>query len=340
MTHANKLGIAVIGFGYWGPNLARNIQESRQVSLEYICELSEPHQQLAAKRHPQTKITSSFEQVLNDSEVKAVFVATPPDTHFPLAMKALQANKHVLVEKPLAKSSGECLQLMEEAEKRDLVLMVDHTFAYTGAVKKMKELATCKDLGELHYYDSVRINLGLFQRDTNVLWDLAVHDLAILDNIIDIQPVNVSATGLAHMDGYPINTAYLTIFYDASFIAHIHCSWMAPVKIRRTLLGGSRKMIVYDDLEPTEKIKVYDKGITINPSPAEKYDMRIDYRTADVLSPKLDGGEALSKLVQEFSDAVNTGNHPLTDAASGLRVVSILEAADQSLLLRGTPVKI
>jgi predicted dehydrogenase len=333
------MGVAVIGFGYWGPNLARNIQESQQVSLVYICELSEDLHQLAANRHPQTKITSSFEQVLNDPSVKAVLVATPPDTHFPLAMKALRADKHVLVEKPMAKSTKECRLLMEEAHKRNLVLMVDHTFAYTGAVKKMKALAA-NDLGELQYYDSVRINLGLFQRETNVLWDLAVHDLAILDNVTGIRPVTVSATGLAHMEGYPVNTAYITIFYDVPFIAHIHCSWMAPVKIRRTLLGGSRKMIIYDDLEPTEKIKVYDKGITINPTPAEKYDMRIDYRTADVLSPKLDGGEALSALVEEFSLAIRTGIPPVTDAASGLRVVSILEAADQSLRLRGTPVEL
>ncbi len=217
--------------------------------------------------------------------------------------------------------------------------MVDHTFNYTGAVNKMKDLAS-KELGKLNYYDSVRINLGLFQKDTNVLWDLAVHDLAILDNLTGLVPVSVSATGIAHMKGFPVNTAYLTIFYETSFIAHIHCSWMAPVKIRRTLLGGSKKMIVYDDLEPTEKIKIYDKGIVIDPTLEQKKDLRIDYRTADVLSPKLDDSEALGRVVLDFHQAITSGKTPLSDSSSGYRVVSILEAADKSILQKGVPVKL
>ena len=334
-----KLGVAIVGYGYWGPNLARNAQESPSLRPVRICDLSEALRAKAAAKHPQAVVTDSFDDTLEDPAVEAVFIATPPATHFPLALKALQAGKHVLVEKPLARTSKECLALMEEAEKRGRVLMVDHTFAYTGAVRKARELSA-SSLGDLLYYDSVRINLGLFQRDVNVLWDLAVHDLAILDNVTGLRPVAVSATGLAHVEGYPANTAYLTLFYEEAFVAHVHCSWMAPVKIRRTLLGGSRKMIVYDDLEPTEKIKVYDKGISLNPTDEEKYDMRVDYRTADVHSPKVVAKEALAALLEEFADCVRTGRKPLTDAASGLRVVSILEAADESLRLRGVPMEL
>ena len=333
-----KLGVAIVGYGYWGPNLARNVQESSTLQLIHICDLLEPLRAKAAVQHPQTKITASFEEALENSDLEVVIIATPPTTHFRLARKALEAGKHVLVEKPLAHTSEECRILLKEAKKRGRVLMVDHTFAYTGAVRKVRELTSA--LGPLNYYDSVRINLGLFQRDVNVLWDLAVHDLAILDNITGLRPIAVSATGLAHVQGYPTNTAYLTLFYEGAFIAHIHCSWMAPVKIRRTLLGGNRKMIVYDDLEPTEKIKVYDKGISLNPTDEEKDDMRVDYRTADVYSPKVEGKEALSALLEELVDCVHTDRRPLTDGASGLRVVSILEAADKSLRLRGAPVEL
>lgn len=336
---SEELGVAIVGYGYWGPNLARNAQESSAMRPARICDLSERLRAKASAKHPQAAVTDSFDETLEDPDVDAVFIATPPATHFPLALKALQADKHVLVEKPLAQTSEECLILMEEAEKRGRTLMVDHTFAYTGAVRKTRELAA-SSLGDLLYYDSVRINLGLFQRDVNVLWDLAVHDLAILDNVTGLRPVAVSATGLAHVEGYPANTAYLTLYYEEAFVAHVHCSWMAPVKIRRTLLGGSRKMIVYDDLEPTEKIKVYDKGISLNPTDEEKYDMRVDYRTADVHSPKVEGKEALAALLEEFADCVRTGRKPLTDAAGGLRVVSILEAADESLRLRGAPVEL
>ena len=339
MTRDNKMGAAVIGFGYWGPNLARNISGSNVLRLDYICDLSAKNRSMAASEYQGTKVTGSLEEILSDSSVGAIFIATPPSTHFSLALKSLDAGKHVLVEKPLANSSKECRILIEKAENRGCTLMVDHTFAYTGAVRKMKALAA-SSLGVLQYYDSVRINLGLFQRDVNVLWDLAVHDLAILDNITSLKPVAISATGHAHVEGYPANSAYLTLFYEESFIAHIHCSWMAPVKIRRTLLGGSEKMVVYDDLEPTEKIKVYDKGISLNPSSKEKYDLRVDYRTADILSPKVDGREALASMIEEFANAIRTNSKPLTDAMSGMRIVAILESADISLSKRGAPIDI
>lgn len=334
-----KLNVAVIGYGYWGPNLARNVELSEEFELVCICDFSEATLKKASTNHANVKLVTSIEDALKLEHLDAIIIATPASSHFALGMKALKKNKHVLIEKPLAQTSKECRLLIDEAKARNLVLMVDHTFAYTGAVRKMNDLAKTS-LGNLLYYDSVRINLGLFQRDVNVMWDLAVHDLSILDLVTGFTPKAVSATGLAHVDGYPTNTAYLTLYYENSFIAHIHCSWMAPVKIRQTLLGGSDKMIVYDDLEPTEKIKVYDKGILLNPTDEEKYDMRVDYRTADMYSPKLNSDEALAMLIQEFAECLSSNRKPITDANSGLRVVSILEAADISLSKHGVPVPI
>jgi predicted dehydrogenase len=340
MNQKNQIGIAVIGYGYWGPNLARNVQDSSETELLYVCDLSEDLHQLVRKRHPYSKATKSIDEVVGDEKVDAVLLATPPHTHCELALKALRAGKNVMVEKPFAETSADGQKMLAEARAQDLVLMVDHTFPYTGAVRKLKTLTASGELGELFYYDSVRINLGLFQRDVNVLWDLAVHDLAILDHLTEIRPTAVSATGLAHIQDYPVNTAYLSLFYEENFIAHIHCSWMAPVKIRRTLLGGSKKMIVYDDLEPSEKIKLYDKGITLSPSREEKHDMRVGYRKSDVLSPKVEESEALSVLIKEFTQCIKTGSKPLTDDTSGLRVIKILEAADESMRRKGAPVEI
>ena len=340
MNQNDQVGVAVIGYGYWGPNLARNVQDSRETDLLYVCDLSEDLHQLVRKRHPHSKVTKSIDEVLVDEKVDAVLLATPPHTHCELALRALRSGKNVMVEKPLAETSADGQKMLAEARTQDLVLMVDHTFPYTGAVRKMKTLTKSGELGELSYYDSVRINLGLFQRDVNVLWDLAVHDLAILDHLTEFRPTAVSATGLAHIHDYPVNTAYLTLFYEEKFIAHIHCSWMAPVKIRRTLLGGSKKMIVYDDLEPSEKIKLYDKGLTLSPTREEKHDMRVGYRKSDILSPKVDESEALSVLIKEFTDSIKTGSKPLTDDTSGLRVVKILEAADESMGRKGAPINI
>ena len=335
----NKINAIVIGYGYWGPNLARNINQNSRFNLKFICDLDIKKRNEAASHFSNVEVIDNYEVAIKKDQIDAVFIATPPTTHFRIALEALKLGKHVLVEKPLACSSSQCKELIEEACKKSCILMVDHTFAYTGAVRKMRELSS-SSLGDLLYYDSVRINLGLFQRDVNVLWDLAVHDLAILNNVCNFTPVAVSATGQAHVDGYPCNSAYLTLFYDQPFIAHIHCSWMAPVKIRKTLLGGSKKMIVYDDLEPSEKIKVYDKGISINPSTEEEHTLRVDYRSADVFIPKLESSEALSLMLDEFSRSIVTGSTPLTDSESGLRIVSILEAADLSLAQKGKPVEL
>jgi predicted dehydrogenase len=255
-------------------------------------------------------------------------------------MEALKQGKHVLIEKPLASSAEQAEKLIEEATRRKRILLVDHTFTYTGAVRKMRDLVTAGDLGDIYYYDSVRVNLGLFQHDVNVLWDLAVHDLSIMDFILRIRPSAVSATGISHIPGKPENTAYLTCYFDGPLIGHVHASWLAPVKVRRTLLGGSAKMVMYDDIEPSEKIRVYDKGINVKDDPESIYKMLIQYRTGDMWAPQLDATEALRAEAIHFVKAIEE-ERPLTDECqSGLRVVEILEAATQSLAGRGRPVEL
>jgi predicted dehydrogenase len=286
---------------------------------------------------------SDYGEMLRDPEVEAVAIATPVATHFRLAMQALEAGKHVLVEKPLALNSGQAMLLVEEAERRDLVLMVDHTFVYHGSVRRIRELIDAGQVGKLRYFDSTRVNLGLFQRDVDVLWDLAVHDLSIMDYLIGKSPTAVAATGVAHVPGQPVNIAYLTCFFEDSLIAHINVNWLAPVKIRRTLIGGDRQMIVYDDLEPSEKVKVYDSGITLGDGPSGldgPYDRLVGYRTGDMWAPKVSLGEALSVETQHFVDCVAQNATPLTDGKVGLRVVRILEAATQSLQQGGCPVQL
>ncbi len=253
-------------------------------------------------------------------------------------MTALKAGKHVLVEKPLAATAEEAAQLVEEAERRNLVLMVDHTFVYSGAVRKIRELIDAGELGDLYYYDSVRVNLGLFQRDVGVLWDLAVHDLAVIDYLLPGRPVSVSAVGIGHVADVQENMAYLTLFYEPALIAHRNVNWLAPVKIRQTLIGGSRKMVVYDDLEPSEKIKVYDCGVTVDRDPEEEYATRIGYRTGDMWAPQLDRTEPLSREVREFMHCIEHGERPVADGRAGLRVMHILEAAAQSMRENGRPV--
>jgi predicted dehydrogenase len=255
-------------------------------------------------------------------------------------MEALKAGKHVLVEKPFASTSREAMQLIEEAEKVHCTLMVDHTFVYTSAVRKIRELVLNGELGQPYYYDSVRINLGLFQHDVNVIWDLAVHDLSILQYVLPGDPVAVSATGMSHVAGTVENIAYITLFFSENLIAHIHVNWLAPVKIRRTLIGGSRRMLIYDDVEGSEKVKVYDKGINVTDNAEETYQLRVNYRAGDMWAPRIDTTEALKVEVQEFVDAITAGRKPMTDGKAGLRVVRILEAATQSMALRGQVVEL
>ncbi len=262
-------------------------------------------------------------------------IATPVSSHFDLALAALKAGKHVLVEKPLAANSDHARQLINEAAARKLVLLVDHTFVYTDAVRKIRELISSGQLGEIYYYDAVRVNLGLFQHDVNVIWDLAIHDLSIMDYVLPAKPVAISTTGISHIPGQPENVAYITLFFASAQIAHVHVNWLTPVKVRHTLIGGSEKMILYDDLEPSEKLKVYDKGINVTPRPEDVYKMLVSYRSGDMYAPRLDNTEALQTEALHFIDCVQNSRQPETDGAAGLRMVQMIEAAEKSLRDRG-----
>ena len=334
------INVGVIGYGYWGPNMVRNFSESKKTQVVAVSDLSSERLDLAHRRYPAIDVTTDHRDIFANNQIDAVVIATPVSSHFDLAMGALKAGKHVLIEKPMTESYEQALRLVEEAERRNLTLMVDHTFVYTGAVRKIQELVAGDELGEVYYYDSVRVNLGLFQHDVNVVWDLAVHDLSIMEYVLPRQPRAVSATGINHVKGQPENIAYLTLFYDDNLIAHVHVNWLAPVKVRNTLIGGSKKMIVYDDLEPSEKIKVYNKGITLNGDVESRYKMLVGYRTGDMWSPHLDVGEALQVEVNHFASCIEQGTTPITDGHAGLRVVQILEAATQSMMSRGKPVEL
>lgn len=332
------VGVGVIGYGYWGPNLVRNFADLPGARMIGVADLNLDRLAEVRGRYPAIHTTADYCDLLGTPSVEAIVIATPVSTHFSLALEALRAGRHVLVEKPLATSSAEARQLIHEAEQRNLVLMVDHTFLYTGAVRKIRELLDAQHLGRLYYYDSARINLGLFQHDINVLWDLAVHDLSIMDHVLGRSPRAVSATGVAHIPGQPVNLAYLTCFFEDNLIAHIQANWLAPVKLRRTLIGGDRRMIVYDDVEPSEKVKVYDKGVTVTNSPEGVYELLVSYRTGDMWAPQLSQTEGLRTEAQHFLDCVVEGRQPLSDGAAGMRVVQMLEAASESLALDGCPV--
>ncbi len=337
--------IGVIGCGYWGPNLLRNFAENEAAQLRWMCDVDERRLDTLGRRYPATATTPDYKKLLADTELDAVVIATPVGTHFNFAKDALEAGKHVLIEKPFTASVREAEELIELAEQQKLTVMVDHTFIYTGAVRKIKEIVESGELGDLLYFDSVRINLGLFQRDINVVWDLAPHDLSIMDFIIGREPEAVTAIGSCHIERGIENIAYVMLRFSDEFIAHFHFNWLAPVKIRRTLLAGSRKMIVYDDIEPTEKIRIYDKGVTTNRSfeDADReaaYRTLVSYRTGDVWVPKLDSTEALTYVCDEFLSAVRESRKPLTDGHAGLRVVRLLEAAQRSINEGGRAVKL
>ena len=331
--------VGVIGYGYWGPNLVRNFNESSASSVVMVSDLQTERLNQVRARYPMIKTTPDYRHLIADTSIDAIIIATPLSTHFDLALQALQAGKHVLVEKPLTEKSEQAMRLIDEASRRNRVLMVDHTFVYTGAVRKMRELVVSGGLGDIYYYDSVRVNLGLFQHDASVIWDLAVHDLSIMDYILNLQPAAVSATGMGHIPGEPEDVAYLTLFFGGHLIGHIHVNWLAPVKVRRTLIGASCKMIVYDDLEPSEKVKVYDRGITLN-NGEEKYRRLIGYRTGDMWAPQLDITEALRTEIDHFLHCIEQGEPPITGGEAGLRVVRLLEASTQSVTHQGWPVEV
>jgi len=332
--------IGVIGYGYWGPNLVRNFLEVSECNVVAVSDLSEDRLRLVRVRYPAIETTTDCLALLSRPDIDAVAIATPVSTHYDLALRALDAGKHVFLTKPLTQTAEQGERLVAEAARRKLVLHVDHTFVYTPAVRKIREIVDSGELGELYYYDSVRVNLGLFQPDVNVIWDLAAHDLSIMSYIHPSAPIAVSATGMSHVPNKPANIGFLTLFFANNVIAHLHVNWLAPVKLRRTLIGGSRKMILYDDLEPSEKIKVYDKGITVSNGKESLYKTLIGYRTGDMWAPQLEITEALQVEAHHFLDCVSTGKRSLTDGRAGLTVVRILEAATQSMSQHGHPVEL
>jgi predicted dehydrogenase len=337
---ARVIRMGVIGYGYWGPNLVRNFSELPDAQVWAVSDMRRERLALAQARYPAITITPDPHALIADPAIDAVAIMTPVSTHFDLAMEALLAGKHVLVGKPLATTSEQAAQLIDEAARRHRVLMVDHTFVYTGAVRRIKELVDSGSLGRLYYYDSVRVNLGLFQHDVDVLWDLAVHDLSIMDYVLGTQPSAVAATGAAHIPGQPVNMAYVTCFFADNLLAHHHVNWLAPVKVRRTLICGDRQMIVYDDLEPSEKVKVYDKGITLTGRPETVYESLVGYRTGDMWAPQISLVEGLRVEAQDFLECIRQGRAPLSDGLAGARVIRILEAASRSLASRGQLVEL
>ena len=335
-----KIKLGIVGCGVIG---TRHIQAAAASPLMDLVAVADPIQERVHAKAAEFHVPGVFRDgmdLIKDPGVEAVVLALTTGLRGRLAAEAFKRGKHVLLEKPLAATTAEAQELIDLAERNKLTLMVDHTFIYTGAVRKMKEIVSSGELGDLLYFDSVRINLGLFQRDINVLWDLAPHDLSIMDFLIDRQPQAISALGSSHIERGVENIAYLVMLFPDEFIAHFHFNWLAPVKIRRTMIAGSSKMILYDDIEPTEKVRVYDKGVTANRVGNREVDYQtlVSYRTGDVWAPKLDSTEALRHVVAEFLDSIREGRKPLTDGYAGLRVVRLLEAAQQSIKSGGNAV--
>jgi len=335
INKSSKLQVGIIGAGYWGPNLVRNFSLVAGAAVAGVADTQPKRLDFIGARYPSLRLFRDPQEMIGWDDLDAVVISTPVETHFPLAKAALAAGKHVLLEKPMCASTAECDELLALAKSRRLTLMVDHTFLYTGAVRKIRELIVAGELGEILYFDSVRINLGLFQHDVNVIWDLAPHDVSIMDVVMGARAKAVSAIGRSHFGTGVEDIAYMTVTFDNAAIAHFHVNWLAPVKVRTTLIGGSRKMIVYDDTEPSEKIKVYDKGVVVTSDVEEVRKTMVQYRTGDMCAPRLDGTEALHLVADEFVTSIRDARKPLTDGESGRRVVAVLEAANKSLVAGG-----
>jgi predicted dehydrogenase len=329
--------IGLIGYGYWGPNLLRNLSEIDGLEVKWCADRRPDRLAFARRRHSSIQTTECADRIFDDSEVAAVVIATPVSTHYELAKAALESGKHVFIEKPMTRTVTESEELVAIAARLGLVLMVDHTFIYTGAVRKIKQIIESGDLGDLYYYDSVRVNLGLFQHDIDVLWDLATHDIAILNFLVPQLPKFVSATGADHTGRGIVDVAYMTLQFENNFIAHFHVNWLSPVKLRQSLIGGSRRMLVYDDMQPSEKLRIYDRGIEVT-SQEGIYKALVDYRMGDMWAPKLELREALSVECEHFIDCVRKEKTPRSSGTNGLAVVKILDAAAKSLQQNGQPV--
>lgn len=333
------LSTAVIGLGYWGPNLARNFSSSPRTELRWLCDLDEERLSILSSRYPSASPSTDLEEVLADPDLDVVAIATPVSTHHELARRALVAGKHVLVEKPLAGRSHQAEELIEMARDRGLVLLVDHVFLYSPSVQKMGEICRSGQIGEIQFIDSVRINLGLIQDDVNVLWDLAPHDLSIIDSLLAREPDSVVAVGDSHVADGTVDASYLHLDYGGVKAA-VHLNWLSPVKIRHFMVGASEKSILYNDLDRSEPIKVYDRGVDIDSEPADKRGLLVSYRSGDVLSPRMETFEPLSRMVHHLADCIETGVTPISGGEQGLRVVRILEAADRSLANAGAREKV
>lgn len=325
--------VGVIGYGYWGPNIVRNLNGLDGTQVAMVCDANEKALARARKAYPGIKTVKDARELLTSTDVDAVAVITPVWTHYELAKQALENGKHVFIEKPFTSNSEQAEELIELAERKGLTIMVDHTFLFTGAVKKIKELIDSGSLGDLYYYDSLRVNLGLFQHDVSVLWDLAPHDLSIMDHLIHGEPEAVVATGERHLNGVE-DVAYMTIYFPRNVIAHINVNWLSPVKIRTTLIGGQKKMVVWNDLVADEKIRVYDKGVNITSGEGIR-NLLVSYRTGDMWAPQVEQLEALHVELGYFADCVVNGKKPFNDGMAGLRVVRMLEAAEASMQKRG-----
>ncbi|MHA1830300.1 MAG: Gfo/Idh/MocA family protein [Candidatus Helarchaeota archaeon] len=332
--------VGVIGVGYWGPNIIRNFITNPKTEIDFCCDVKQERLNFIKSNYPFLKTTKNYNEIVKNPKIDLIAICTPVTTHYEIAKAAIIEGKQVLIEKPMTSNAKQSESLMNLAEQKGVKIFVDHTFIFTGAVRKMKELIENGEIGEIYYFDSVRINLGLFQHDVNVLWDLAPHDISIMHFLLNKKPESVVATGAEHLNNSLEDVAYLTIYYPNNLIAHIHANWLSPVKIRQTLIAGTKKMIVWDDNMPSEKIRVYDKGIEVIETADQVYNTLIQYRTGDMYCPKIDSTEALKTEINHIVEVLENDLTPLADGYSGWIVVKILEAANKSIRERGKEILI
>jgi predicted dehydrogenase len=327
------LRFGVIGYGYWGPNIVRNLRGLEGCQVVGICDQTPAARKRIQSAHPGIRVHSDFQELVKSRDVDAIAVITPVWTHYELTKAALENGKHVFVEKPFTSNAAQAEELINLAEQKNLQIMVDHTFLFTGAVRKIQKLLADGTLGNLYYYDSTRVNLGLFQHDCNVIWDLAPHDLSIMNHLLGKDADAISATGQAHLNGHE-DIAFITAYFPDKMIAHINVNWISPVKVRTTLIGGEKKMLVWNDLEVDEKLKIYDKGVDVK-SQEGVYNLLVSYRSGDMWAPQVEQVEALKLELEYFVECIHKNQTPFNDGRAGLKVVRMLEAADKSLAKRG-----
>ena len=333
------INIGIIGYGYWGPNVVRNFVATKNARIILICDRDSRALKRAQEAYPRVRFCDDYRDITRSESIDAVAIATPVFTHYEIARDALQNGKHVFIEKPFTKTVKEAEQLIALAEKKRLKIMVDHIFLFTDVVKKIKEIVSGDVLGHLHYYDATRVNLGLFQHDVNVIWDLAPHDLSIMDHVVKEKPTAVASHGIDHFKRGLEDIAYITMYFANNMIAHFNLNWLAPAKIRTTFIGGQKKMLVWNDLEADEKIKIYDKGVKIK-NREGIYNLLVKYRSGDMWSPKIDQTEALKLAADHFIACISKNKTPITDGNAGLRIVKMIEAANKSLKNNGKMVKL